>query len=119
MVDTQIIVKTKATARGEEEPIQLKMTLCSTMSQLRHEVWAYCHEMDANGDFNEDIMGTCKMNVVFDDRKIGTIRTCDNDLTIKQFMEKYKLETFGDWFLQLPMNVDFGGGKRVFLTKPH
>ena len=108
---TTIIVKTKATTRNEEEQTEIKIGMNDTMATLRRQVWLYCHVMDVvQHDFSEDIMATTNMNVVLGGKKVGTTKSGDNHLMIGVFMAKYNLEFDSDWYLQLPMTVDFGGG---------
>jgi hypothetical protein len=115
-----LVVKTKATTRNEEDELELKIPVYENLAYVRKEIYDVCHGQDADPiTFTEDLMATTPMNIIVDKKKVGTTTTKHNGLGLDIWAMQFKVPLFepNRWYLQLPMTVDYGGGKRVSLTE--
>ena len=113
--EISIVVKTKATTRGEEEQFVLKFQKTDTMNDVRVAIFNYCHGKDANpSTFTQDLMANTSMNVVIGKKKVGTTtpkkEAGDSVVDLEAWAKEFNVPLDGDWYLLLPMTVDLGGG---------
>ena len=115
--EIEIVVKTKATTCGEEDSFVLKFDKkTTTMHDVRVEIFNCCHAQDADpATFTEDLMAKTPMNIVVIGKgKVGTTipkkEEGNSVVDLETWAEEFNVPLDGDWYLLLPMIVDYGGG---------